>query len=376
MLVIELPNLKKILSSDESDEEYYWVNSIGHALIRYIEVEIGGNVIDRHYGMWLNIWSELSTPPGKKDGLYSLIGKTSGFTNIYDNEKDNIKLYIPLYFWFCKNLGSALPIIALQNSELRINIGIRDINELVVTKSGNDLTIDQKSRIEIKNSSLYVSYIFLDDTERKYFAQSRHEYLIEQLQVNPIALNTIGRNPDTEKAVKISNFEHLVPLEFSHPVKELIWVLQNSNVISKRDSENNLISYGGNQWFNYSNKIFTVDASGLQDIDGMLESAKLLFEGKDRIELRDADFFRLVQPYLYHTNVLENNYIYIYSFSEDPELFQPMGSCNFSRIDNANMLIKLNKDDENIVNPVITFFAVNYNTLYIEGGLAGIGYSN
>jgi hypothetical protein len=156
------------------------IAKVGHQIINKVELEIGGQLIDRQYGDWMHIWNELTLPEGKKTGFEEMIN-------------NNSKLYIPLEFWFCRNVGLALPLIALQYHEVKVNIDF-----------GSDGVIS--------GASLYADYIFLDTDERRRFAQLSHEYLIEQVQFT--GEETIGV---TQKAIKMS---------FNHPVKELIWRVQ------------------------------------------------------------------------------------------------------------------------------------------------------
>ena len=372
LLYFELPDINQIL--DDSSNEYYWINSVGNALIKYIDISIGENIIDRHYGMWLNIWSELTLPVSKKIAYNKMIGKIDGNTNINPNNKGSLRLYVPQFFWFCKNLGSSLPIIGLQNSVVRVHLLVRDLNELIISSSGEQLTQNQIANIHLTRGSMYVKYIFLDDNERKFFAQQRLQYLIEQIQVIPTSLNVNGRT-ENENVVSVNKFEHLVSLDFNHPIKELLWVIQRPEVISNYDENGELISYGGNQWFNFTNNIYTMRNNLIHN--GLLRSAKLMLEGKDRFDKLNAEFFNVVYPYYYHSSPNNfTNFIYVYSFSEDPENFQPMGSCNFSRIDSKTFYVELDNNSTFTENPIITFFAVNYNLLLIQGGLATIGYVN
>ena len=369
LLHFELPSLRDTIGPD-----YYYVNSIGNAIVKYIDVSIGGNVIDRHFGMWLNIWSELSIPVSKKLAYNKMIGKVEGNTNLNYNNDRVLRLYVPQFFWFCKNLGSSLPIIGLQNSVVRIHLALRDVSELVISKSGQLLTNQQIDALHLNKGSLFVKYIFLDDDERKFFAQQRLQYLIEQLQVSPTSLNLNGRT-ENENVVCINRYEHIVSMDFNHPIKELMWVIQKPEVITNVDIHGELIPYGGNQWFNFTDTTFTIQNNF--NYFGMLDSARLMFEGKDRTDTLHSEFYNLVFPFYYHTTSNNyTNYIYNYSFSENPENFQPMGSCNFSRIDNKTCYIKLNNEASLNENPVITFFACNYNVLLIQGGLATVGYIN
>ena len=140
-LKIKLPSLIPYSYTNENNEkvDYYWVNSIGHALIKTIDIEIGGNVIDRQYGVWMEIWSELTVPLNKRDGFNSMIGKSNNSVNYNNNEE--LLLYVPLQFWFCRNIGLSLPLISIQSLEVRINLTIRNYNELIISSDGFFISI-------------------------------------------------------------------------------------------------------------------------------------------------------------------------------------------------------------------------------------------
>ena len=144
------------------------VNSLGHALIEYVELEIGGQRIDKHYGEWLDIWSELTLPEEKRAGFKEMIGRRDTGAGTALESK---KLYVPLQFFFSRNPGLALPLIALQYHEVKVNIQFRDQAVLDTATTGKDL--------KIENVKLFVDYVYLDTDERRRFAQSSHEYLIE-----------------------------------------------------------------------------------------------------------------------------------------------------------------------------------------------------
>jgi len=366
-LRIDLPSLKEFEQYDNNNEliKYYWVNSIGNAIIKYTDIEIGGTIIDKQYGLWLEIWGELTVDTNKRIGYYEMIGKSENPINSQNENK--LSLYVPLYFWFCRNIGLSLPLIALQSHEVRINMAFREINELIISSNGIPLESLLANTLTITHASLLVDYIFLEDKERKFFAQCEHEYLIEQLQVNVQSLysNKIKDKPGGYGFDKALEQDHIVTLDFNHPVKELIWVLQNSKVLS-------LYPYGGNEWFNFSTEPYNMNDSYNQMAEDPMIHARITFEGSDRMQQRRAKYYRLVVPYQRHTNI-PNNYIYIYSFAIRPEDFQPTGTCNFSRIDNKNIYIRVS---DKLVDPIITVFATNYNILKINSGMAGIQYSN
>ena len=234
---------------------FRWTNYVGHVLIRSVEVEIGGQRIDRHYGDWLNIWNELTQEPGKQAGYDNMVGNTVALTGTGHESTEVTTLYVPLQFWFCRNPGLALPLIALQYHEVKINLEFRQKEETYVTSStviecsgtGSGCQVCVPS---LEAASLYVDYIYLDTDERRRFAQVSHEYLIEQLQFT-------GDESVTSTNVKVK-------LNFNHPCKELIWVVQRDDVVGPRSS-NGPAGAGTsgrtqqtNQWNNYTDD-FDID---------------------------------------------------------------------------------------------------------------------
>ena len=364
-LRVTLPSLKNYNYTDESGNlvEYYWVNSIGHALIKIIEVEIGGVVIDRQYGLWMEIWSELTVPVGKRDGFNSMIGKSVNPINLENNGELN--LYVPLYFWFCKNIGLSLPLCAIQSQLVRFNVTFRQYQELIISSNGLPIEVNNNNQITITRTNLDIDYIFLENEERLNFSKNNHQYLLEQVQVYATSLTSNGLRQDPTDPAKMTRIPDLVQniaMEFNHPVKELFWIIQNSTVLG-------LYPYGGNEWFNFSSQSFK---NGILNGSDPMIKAKILFEGQELFDTKDAKYFRAVVPFQRHTNT-PNNFIYVYSFSISPEDFQPSGTCNFSRIDNQVLYMEISDE---LIDPIITIFATNYNILSISGGMVGIEYSN
>ena len=295
-----------------------YVNFIGHRLLKSVEVEIGGQKIDKQYSHWMYIWNELSLPIGKMDGYQEMIGADSDMTSFKDN-----KIYIPLEFWFCRNIGLALPLIALQYHEVKINIEIETFdnctyNGTAYVKNPTGI-VNRKS---IKNATIWCDYVFLDTDERKRFAQLSHEYLIEQVQMN-------------ENTVSGTN-EQSVSLVMNHPVKEIIWTINDTD---KAHLENQWYNYTDSDIFadsnneaieqfgNYSNiklqnTLFGIDPDG----NNSISSANLQLNGNDRFAKRNGDYFSLVQPYQHHTNIPSNAGINVYSFALKPEEHQASGT--------------------------------------------------
>ena len=330
---------------------FSWVNSIGHALVEYVEIEIGGYLIDKQYGEWLEIWSELTQTYEKKYGYNELIGKKDygGFNiNSFNNE---LELLIPLNFWFCKNIGLSLPLIAITNHEIKVNVKWREFNSLWISNNPKGQAMPPSFE-----ASLYVDYVYLDLEERKKFATESHFYLIEQVQFNgDYFYQKYNKNP-------------IIKLNFFHPVKEIVWAIQRTDALVKDETNYDDDIYG-NDWFNFSNTLNFSNA-GVVDI---FDSATFQFNGQDRTSNLPAKYYRLYQPLKYHTKI-PNNFIYTYSFSLKPEETQPSGSCNFSMFDNARLLLNM-RNKEMKSDYIIKIYAINYNLLVITKGMVGLGFS-
>ena len=339
-----------------------YVNFIGHRLLKSVEVEIGGQKIDKQYSHWMYIWNELSLPIGKMDGYQEMIGADSDMTSFKDN-----KIYIPLEFWFCRNIGLALPLIALQYHEVKINIEIETFdnctyNGTAYVKNRDVSLVNRKS---IKNATIWCDYVFLDTDERKRFAQLSHEYLIEQVQMN-------------ENTVSGTN-EQSVSLVMNHPVKEIIWTINDTEKATLENqwynytdseiffgSNNEASEFGDESNIKLKNTLFGIDPDG----NNSISSANLQLNGNDRFAKRNGDYFSLVQPYQHHTNIPSNAGINVYSFALKPEEHQPSGTLNMSRIDTARLVVKPKKEG------TIRVWGVNYNVLRILSGMGGLAYSN
>lgn len=329
-LEVKLPNL-----NTGSDTHWRYRNNIGHSLIEEVELEIGGQRIDRHYGEWLDIWSELSLPTEKKDMFDSEM--ISRFSSNTSTTGDARTLYIPLQFFFNRNHGLALPLIALQYHEVKINFTFAKISDLVYKTDALGAPLETQptyGSIPDVPMSLYIDYVYLDSDERKRFAQSQHELLIEQLQFT-----------GDETASKNGSYR----LNFNHPVKELVWVVSQPTVSDR---------------FNY----------GLASDSEPVTDANLQLNGHDRFDKREGSYFRLVQPFQHHTRIPQKH-IYVYSFAVKPEEHQPSGTCNFSRIDNATLKLSLS-DKASAPGSKVKIFATSVNVLRILSGMGGLAYSN
>ena len=223
-LRVEMPEVctDANLSDDQREcIQFAWTRRLGHALIESVELEIGGSRIDKQYGNWFTIWWELTHEVGQEEGYARMIGDVPEMTQLSNPDrngriKDRYTLYVPMQFWFCRNNGLALPLIALQYHEVRVHFEFRHVNELCVYSNYNP-----KSQIsDLGNASLLVDYVYLDTEERRRFAQVSHEYLVEQLQ-------TTGEDAVTSNSYKGR-------LNFNHPSKALYWALRQGQYRNDR----------------------------------------------------------------------------------------------------------------------------------------------
>ena len=353
LIEIKLPTLQKITGETNNIYGQGWVDEIGHAIIKSVELEIGGQLVDKHYSEWFSIWNDLTLSGGQREGYNKMIGNITSTQPIYNTDYSETKFYIPLLFWFSRNPGTALPLIALQYHEVKINLELNSLSNVLLEQRTDTSTGWTKPTsnptVNIVSCNLFVDYIYLDTDERKRFAQANHEYLIEQVQqTGDEAVNTA-----TSLDLKLT---------LNHPVKELIWIFHSDTALS------NL------QYFNYTNYSSTQTSRGIYNQQGKnnIESAKLLLNGHDRFSSRKGTYFNLVQPYQHHTSIPTSPGINVYSFAITPEDSQPSGTCNFSRIDNASLSMNFNGS----VTGKIRVYAVNYNILRIMGGMGGLAYSN
>jgi len=346
---------------------FCWVDDVGHHLVSETDVEIGGQRIDRQTGDWLQVWSQLTVAAGHKAGYRRMVGQddtldSAGLTNeaslqAYNSDAKNATtLYIPLQFWFCRNVGLSLPLIALQYHEVKINVTMRAASALYRGTPGDSDTV------ALDDVALWVDYIYLDTDERRRFAQVSHEYLIEQVQFT---------GAESISASSESGSFHM-KLNYNHPVKELVWTVQHDTLVTEK------------QYSNYTD----VQAEDGEECTRPPESlnpvstAKLQLNGHDRFATRAGTYFNMVQCYQHHTNIPDSPGVNVYSFALKPEEHQPSGSCNFSRIDNATLVLGVNYAQAasagslGNISAKVRVFAVNYNVLRIMSGMGGLAYSN
>jgi hypothetical protein len=395
------------LTSNNSVSDMCWV---AERAFNSVELFIGGQSIDKHYQLWFRLYSEVFLNDTKKQNW----GKLTSFPSPNNTGTSTGYVYLPLIFFFNRNPGLYLPLVALQYHEVRIDFSI---STQYASYFGNN------------PFAVWANYVYLDTVERDSFAKKGHEYLIEQVQYvngNPVGTST-------------ENTPSVIRLQWNHPVKELIWCYQTSNPSSNPNSLWNFsssvsnvnvtcdpaklaLSYtafptqavgnpvlytpgpfasnlyvsqtstslvggalqqglsvavqsnvatGNVFWVEAGNPQFTSNTTPGQEV-GPLHSFKLILNGTDRFVPQYGKYFNQYQPFQYHSG-LPYPGVYCYSFALKPEDLQPSGTCNFSRIDMAQSAVNL-KSGVPAVNQQM--FAVNYNVLRIQSGLGGVAFAN
>ena len=417
-LHVQLPNIP--ISTSKIDK-FKWVKKIGFALINNVELEINGQLIDKLYGDWMNIWSILST----SNDIVSediLIGNVPDLYD-YSDSKSSYNLYIPINFYFNRNKGLSLPVISLHSSDIKLNVELNKLDDVLVASPSNYIEIEEyivhfnegdiikqnvggkevvgifnyydfktnrlyytkyessfdyfksdskynESSYKISNSSGYcvmpksgefsysvsypnlsinkanliVNFLYLDNLERKKFINSKHEYLISTLQFSG------------EKT--ISNIHTKIKLPFINPSKELFWVCQLSKIKNGNVKEK----------FNYTSEL---NYSG----NNIIEKSMILNNGQVKSSDNNKYFYSYLQSYLHHTSNIEEG-INLYSFSLDPENSQPMGTINFSKIDDLSLDLSLSSIISYNNPALLRVYNYNYNILRISNGLGGLAFTN
>jgi hypothetical protein len=386
---VALQPTSNVLTSNNVGYDTNWV---AERAIAAVELTIGGQRIDKHYQTWWRLYAELFLNESDKIAW----GKMTTAVNSTITTAVTNRVYLPLLFFFNRNPGLYLPLIALQYHEVRLDF---------------DLTTYYDKYFGVTNAfEVWANYIYLDTEERRRFAQKGHEYLIEQVQ------HTGG------DSLAGDNSTQLVRLSFNHPVKELVWCYTNpnfntsanlnhmwnfststtsvqvsSNVQGLAQTNNWVLphvcgvphivnvagtaaaSLGMTGLFSQLSNCYWVEeglavtgASVAGTTVGPLNLFKVVLNGQDRFKEQSGKYFNQVQPFYHHTGTPYPG-IYSYSFALQPEEHQPTGTCNFSRIDNAQVSVQLKGSTDTTLQKL---FAVNYNVLRIQSGMGGLAFSN
>jgi hypothetical protein len=356
-------DLRNQLADDlDPNLKFAWVERVGHAIIEQIEVKIGGYTIDRHFGDWLNVWYELSANRSMQDTYYQLIGNVNILTTFNRVVKPRYALRIPLQFWFCRFSGLAIPLVAMEYHDVTFEVKFRNIEEVSYIEFGQTIKFNnttdglkldefpQQTGIDIE-ATMLIDYVYLDSSERKRFAQSSHEYLIEQLQILELRDITIN-----QIQVVLNNFVH--------PVKELIWLAQQTKYTVNPDG------FTQTRFDNYS----LTD----QNEGNIVRFTSMNFHSYTRVPRLDGNYYNYLQPYENH-NTTPSDGINVYAFAAFPEEFQPSGAANMTRL--SRVLLNLEFDpslfDSIVPNTpieplIVRIYAKNLNILRISNGFGAV----
>lgn len=407
MYVVLQPNSSSYgqLTSNNLGYDMCWV---AERAFSSVELFIGGQSIDKHYQTWFRLYSEVFLNETKKMNY----GKLTSIATPNNSGTSIAYAYLPLIFFFNRNPGMYLPLIALQYHEVRIDF---------------TLSSQYANYFGTNPFAVWANYVYLDTVEREKFAKTPHEYLIEQVQyINPDPVGSCNENTPS-----------VIRMQYNHPVKELIWCYQNNSIGTNPNALWNFSSSVANvnmtvdlnkiaqagayppaNWTGapviyvpppLSSNLYVVNTSGTtagsnisvqsnvltgnvfwseggvpqygvtanniygQEV-GPLHQAKIILNGTDRFVPQYGKYFNQYQPYNYHSGSPYPG-IYVYSFALKPEELQPSGTCNFSRIDIAQIAVNL-KTGVPYANLQQQMFAVNYNILRIQSGLGGVAFAN
>ena len=396
-----------------------WINNTGHAAVTYYELRIGNNIIDRQYSEWMEIWTQLTQSESKKRGLDLMLNRN----NDLETKPGPFTVYIPLQFWFCRNIGLAIPLVALQYHDVELELNFRNLNQMYTfgpnnyyyaTSNGTNVLSLYKiySTTPGITTSIRGKIIVFPDGNSYYISptttvtgdgSNATPYQVTMVGTIPVGYTntTIYIKPngilDTSYKTNMTDVRLFADYIYLDTIEQkefatakhryLIEQVQYSgteSIDANSDSKrypivfnlpikeifwvNQLNSiYITNDLFNYSN---TVDPVVVPN--NIIESGLIYINGIERFTTRNGNYFRLIQPYQKHTRS-PNGFIYIYSFSVKPEEHQPSGCSNFSKIDTKELYLTIYP---NTGPQQLRVYGLNYNILRIMSGMGGLAFSS
>lgn len=348
-LRVELP----ALNTADSDNVGY-TDSIGHALIEYADLVIGGQVVERLTGEYMEFFTEMFVVDSQQSAVRNVVGKTYNRTGLGPATTNPLTalnyfgtyprtFFVNIPFFFNRSDSLSIPLCALTRQEVEVEIKFRSLDEVIVTP--NVTAPATPTQGSFGRVSMPVEYVFLGDDERNMFQNSQLEYVITQLQLRR---DEMQANQDMLST----------RLQFINPVKELYMVIQD-----KEKVETDVVS--GNDYFNYSNDLNTSNPLYHQ-----LSSLSLAFNNSEMIsgDVADALYLHSVEPMNRHSRV-PRRLLYNYSFAIDPENYLPTGQVNMSRINNQLMTVTTPTPSSE---RDVRIYAKSINIMRIQNGLAGI----
>jgi hypothetical protein len=305
-----------------------WSDTLGYAIFDdFIELQIGGEIVDKLYPQFLNAWDEL-TSDSKKIGKNLMLLKSDTFTASKYNAEKYVDLIIPLDFWFTKQYNLSLPLLCMNYQDVKISFKLKNFSQCI-NYDGNE-----PNEVSILSANIITEYIFLDDIIREKFLEEKHRYIIDQVQYNGDELILNNTSVYNSK------------LRFNYPCKEFIFF-----AVENRNIENN--------------NHFVYSKTGQFAHEPLISEASLLLDGKVRFDSLPEFYYRSVFPDSVHS-VIPMKYVYVMPFSIKPENNQPTGSLNASKFSDITLFLKLPSDN---VELKLFVFAISYNVLIINKGI-------
>lgn len=339
LLNIQLPAIVPVNVNNPAS----WINGIGNFLIKKVTLKLGGEPIVEMSGDYLDIYHQFSLEADKYNTYSAMVGRVNGYSS--NSQTGALSLYVPLPFWFTRELSQVLPVISIGYMDISVEVDFRDLVDCIYTgasKGALATYVANLADLKIQDCQLINEYIYLDATERTVFAKAPNlDYMIEQVQ-------------EVEYSVASSQATGNFDIFFNLPVKTLIWFY--------RSEANEDI----NRWDLY------YIPGGSAPIPPLV-TANLQLNGLDRFEKRDATYFRLVSGLYHHRSSSVASYVYEYCFAESVDEIQPSGTCNFSMLDDARMIIEFNSL---VQAGRLVIIGVNYNYLKIKSGMAGLAFTS
>jgi hypothetical protein len=382
--------------------EFQWIRNIGYNLIDHIDLTMNGQVIQRLRGEWLKMYSYLTHDANKRDIVDQMVGNVPDLydpAHAYDRNGQyphaitppvelpdasprsrvpepsirSRRLVVPLHFWFCENPGMALPLVSLQNSEVFIEVTLRNLNDLYTVVDVTPGTTTYGTRVSPENYPLQLflspptatglpsnptvasffpdpyiegNFIYLTEMEMNQLARADQTFLVKT--VNYISKEgQFGGNTDLE-------------LPMFNLVTRVVFAAQRSDRLAVNDWDNytNWANPSRAPWSPITSDVVTgLYSSGQQQItsvaprDAVIDGV-LLFDGKERIQTKPLPFFSLLQMYRHITGQTPSlPGVYMYSFALDHATYQPSGAANGSMFNKIILRLTLQQPIPLAVNP-------------------------
>jgi hypothetical protein len=385
---------------------WYYTQGLGNALIKRVDLVIGGQLIDRQYGEWMSIWEELSVSTGRRPGLDAMTLTNVPMTDLATKTSEGTTPYlnVPLQFWFCRNPALALPIVAMSLHEIRLQLEFGNLEDITSSYKPSTATNPAYYPLVVPNDAnmanytsgqnmeceVWATYYHLDSDERRQLVQNPLEYLIEQVQFK-------GSQEYREDTRNIK-----YDMGFANPVKEIIWGIRPI-----LDIPNSVLSATAFRAYR------TRTQPSFGQFWGEFESGVIRFNSQNRMKDRPSTHFLLTQNYQHHTRVPRYNQLtgsqveatretgpvyvaklYTYSFGLNPEQHQPSGTANFTKLDDASIELRgistpdpltydvggsstaVNKLTQYYDGLELVVYATSYNVLRVKDGMCGLAFEN